>query len=220
MILNTSTTASVRCSECGRMELSELSIFEFSGFSSVIKACSCGEELINIYSKDKKTYWFQFYCAICDNFHFMRLRRQDLWFGSNNVIEICCEETEIEVGYLGNKDFVQEKVDNHSYSLAEIAERMGFTKYFYNSEVMYETLEHVYSIAGRDKLFCSCGNYDVEIEIFPEYLELLCEECGSRGKIMAETETDLESLLSYSEIELTREGFLSMGDIEVGRFKE
>ncbi|MBZ4688097.1 MAG: hypothetical protein PWQ96_1186 [Clostridia bacterium] len=223
MIVPTSTVVALHCPACGKMELNSLSLFEFSGSSSAVKKCSCGEDLINIYSKDRKVFWLQFYCVMCDSHHVSRLKRQELWSPcTGKGFEIYCDETTLEVGYIGTKGWVQEKIMHQPQSISDVAKEMGFTEYFTNPEVMYEILEQLYHMAENGNLFCSCGNHNLEIEIFPENLEIMCEDCGSRGKIMAETEDDLKEMLSFSRIKLTNKKIFCPNDtnLKKGSFKK
>ncbi len=207
MIVPTETIIALRCPYCDKIELNTLSLFEFSGTSSIGKKCSCGEELLNIYSKNNKVFWLKYYCAMCDSFHVIPLKRYQIWALNNtNGFEISCNDTAISVGYIGKNNWVKEKIKEQPHTLAEFAKQMGFTEYFTNPEIMYEILEHVYHVAENGNLYCSCGNYDLNIEIFPEYIELFCEECGYSDIISAETEDDLNKVIFLSKIKLTQNG--------------
>ena len=73
---------------------------------------------------------------------------------------------------------------------------------------MYEVLEYIYDIAEGGKLYCTCGNYEIEVEIYSEYITLTCEKCKAVRKVMAENEEDLQLLKKTRELKLTRNGFL------------
>jgi len=74
--------------------------------------------------------------------------------------------------------------------------------------VMYEILEHVYDISENGRLYCTCGNYEIEVEIYTEHILLVCEQCKVSGKVMADSEEDLQLIKKTWELKLTRNGFL------------
>ena len=223
MILPTSTEVALRCPACGKIEINKLSLFKFSSSSSVIIKCSCGEDLVNIYSKDRKYFWLQFYCVMCDSYHVNRMNRQELWSPyTGKGFEIFCDETTLEVGYIGNATWIEEKIITQPQTISDLAKEMGFTEYFKNPEVMYEILEQLYHLAENGNLLCACGNQNLEIEIFPENIEVICEDCGLKGKITAETEDDLKKMLSFSRIKLSNERIFAPNgnNMKKGSFKK
>ena len=72
---------------------------------------------------------------------------------------------------------------------------------------MYEVLNCLHDIAEPGAVYCQCGNHDVEVDIFPDRLELHCKGCDSVNIIYAETEDDLNVIRKVDTIELTRNGF-------------
>ncbi len=206
-MIPTSTVIAIRCSECGKMEYMSVSLFSFSGSNNATLKCSCGYEIVKITTKKRQDFWIQYICAMCEGRHLLKVTRAQMW--ANEIpLDLLCDETGIEVGYLGSKEKVKEKVKNQDQSLAEMADKLGFTEFFNNSSVMYEVLEHVYDIAERGKLYCNCGNQDIEVEIYPEYIELSCEKCKANGKIMADKDEDIQVVKKAWELKLTRNGFL------------
>ena len=206
-MIPTTTVVAIRCPECGEIEYISISLFSFSGSNSVALKCSCGYEIIKLTTKKRQDFWFQYICAMCEGRHMLKATRQQLW-SSDMPLDLLCEETGIEVGYIGFKEKVKEKVKNQDQSLAEMANKLGFTDFFNNSSVMYEVLEHVYDVAEDGRLYCTCGNYEIEVEIYPEYILLSCEKCKAAGKVMADAEEDLELIKKARELKLTRNGFL------------
>ncbi|WP_051533723.1 hypothetical protein [Desulfitibacter alkalitolerans] len=206
-MIPTTTVVAIRCPECGKMEYISVSLFSFSGSNGVALKCSCGYEIIKLTTKKRQDFWFQYICAMCEGRHLLKVTRGKLWSGET-PLDLVCEETGIEVGYVGSREKVREKVKKQDQSLAEMADKLGFTEFFNNSSVMYEVLEHVYDIAERGKLYCTCGNYEIEVEIYPEYIQLTCEKCKASGKVMADKEEDLHLLKKTWELKLTRNGFL------------
>jgi len=206
-MISTTTVVAIRCSECGKIEYISVSLFSFSGSNSVALKCSCGHEIIKLTTKKRQDFWLQYICAMCEGRHMLKITKKQMWF-SEMPLDLLCEETGIEVGYIGSKEQVKEKVKKQDQSLSEMADKLGFSDFFNNSSIMYEVLEHVYDIAEAGRLYCACGNDEVEVEVYPEYILLACEKCKATGKVMADNEEDLQSIRKAWELKLTRNGFL------------
>ena len=208
MIICTSAAIALRCPNCGKMELKNISLFDFSGINFIRKNCSCGEELFNIYTKDKKIFWLQNHCIACDSYHITKINRNELWGTQRDTgFEIYCEESVLDIGYVGKESWIIKKIDEKPATIAEIAKEMGFTEYFKNPEVMYEILGHLYHLAESGNMYCQCGNHNIEIDIFPEHLEIYCEVCSTKNTIGARTEEDLKKIMAFTQLVLNKDQF-------------
>lgn len=207
MYIPTSSAVAIRCPFCGQLEFHALSLFAFAGANFTKIHCSCGKPLISIGTKNRRLFRLHVECVMCETKHLYYFTRQQLW--SSEVLEIDCEETGLEIAYIGPINKVRQQVQRQERSLAEMAEEMGFNEYFDNPEVMYGILDHLYQLAESGDLSCRCGNQNIEIEIFPDYLELRCDYCRSSAKIMAQDEKDLNKIKNTREITLVESGFRS-----------
>ncbi|MHB1420615.1 MAG: hypothetical protein ACYCX4_13725 [Bacillota bacterium] len=205
MLISTTTVIALRCPVCGQLDFHDLSLFHFANKASFKIECSCGAELLTVGTKDCKNFWLQLKCVLCETRHVYHRSRKEIW--GDQALTVCCEETGLEIGYIGSREEVKRCIQNQEKSLSDLAEDLGFTDYFENQEVMYEVLDCLYRIAEQGNLYCQCGNHDVEIEIFPDRLELKCNLCHSTGVVKAESETDLEAVRQMWEIQLTENGF-------------
>ena len=205
MAISTNSKMVLRCPYCGEINQHDLSLFAFSGANSIRLTCSCGVDIASLGTKDKKHFWLQADCSFCDDIHFCYYSRKAIW--GSEILSLFCDEAGLDIAYIGPLEKIQEVVTLGDRSLAEMAQDMGFGDYFNNPEVMYGVLDSLYQLAERGDLFCHCGNYDVEIEIYPDRLELKCEYCQASGIVMAQNEADLETLQGLKEIELTPKGF-------------
>lgn len=200
MLIPTTTVIALRCQFCGRMSFQGLSLFQFSRTRSHRFECTCGEELFSIISKDRKVFWLQFICSMCESRHVIRLAKREIW--SSQVFDLYCEDTGLEVGHTGPREAVRQRVQEQDKTLAEMAQQLGFTDYFENPDVMYQVLEHLHKIAENGNLYCSCGNQDVEIEIFPDFVELRCDHCLAKVTVMARDQQDLDTVQKRWEVDL------------------
>jgi len=129
-----------------------------------------------------------------------------LW--SEEVNYLFCQETGLELGYIGPDDEVKALAVAQQETMEALGDDFDAEdEYFHNSEVMYEVLNCLHDIAEQGLLYCQCGNQDVEVDIFPDRLELHCKDCDSVNIIYAETDDDLRVIKSVGTIELTRNGF-------------
>lgn len=204
MYIPTSSVVAIRCPFCGQLEFHALSLFDFAGANSTKIQCSCGETLLAMGTKNRKQFWLQMECVLCEAKHLYYFTRRQIW--SSEVLEIHCEETGLEIAYIGPRNKVRQCVQRQERSLAEMAEEMGFEHYFDNPDVMYGILDHLYQLAENGHLSCQCGNHNIEIEIFPDCLELSCDLCRCRAQIMAQQEEDLDKIKNTGIITLEGAG--------------
>ena len=205
MIIKTDTLIAMRCPECGKLDYYSLSRFEFSGQKRIEFKCSCGCVKLILTTKDRKNYWLQVPCVVCESKHVRSLSAKMLW--SDEVNYLFCHETGLELGYIGPQDMVRELAEAQQETMEVLGGLGADDGYFNNSEIMFEVLNCLHGIAEQGLLYCQCGNYDVDVEIFPDRLELHCKECDSVNIIYAETDDDLLVIKEVGSIELTRNGF-------------
>jgi hypothetical protein len=200
MIVTTTTALALRCPNCGKIQYRALSLFSFSAQKKVHLACECGQSLLMVSAKDQKTFYLQMDCLMCESKHLYHYSLKELW--SSQIINLCCEETGLDVGFIGPREEVKKCIANQERSLKDMAEDLGFSDYFNNPEVMYEILDCLHKIAESGNLTCQCGNLQIEVEIFAERIELRCSSCGAVGVIEAETTEDMEAIKNTLEITL------------------
>lgn len=206
MVIPTDTILAMRCPECGKLEYKELSRFQFSGAGSVSVYCSCGAAKLIVSTKNHRDYWVQVPCVVCETKHLRSIPGKLLW-SKGEVQYLLCQETGLELGYLGPEEKVKNLTGSYEEELEVLTSEFGDDDYFHNSEVMYEVLNRLHDIAETDALYCQCGNRNVEVDIFPDRLELHCRECDSVNIIYAENDEDLKVIEGIDSIELTQNGF-------------
>ncbi|KAF1085996.1 hypothetical protein SPSYN_00734 [Sporotomaculum syntrophicum] len=205
MIIVTDTQIAMRCPECGKLDYYNLSRFEFSGKKRIEVKCSCGFVKLILTTKDRQNYWLQVPCVVCESKHVRSLSAKMLW--SDEVNYLFCHETGLELGYIGPHDEVKVLAAAQQETMEALGDFDTDDDYFNNSEIMYEVLNCLHDIAEQGLLYCQCGNQDVEVDIFPDRLELHCKDCDSVNIIYAETDDDLLVIKEVGSIELTQNGF-------------
>jgi hypothetical protein len=205
MAISTNSRMVLRCPYCGDINQHDLSVFAFAGSHSCRLTCSCGSDIASLGTRDRKHFWVQADCSFCEETHFCYFNRKDIW--GDEILSLYCDDTGLDIAYIGPRDKMEELVSQGEKSLAEMAQELGFGDYFSSPDIMYGVLDRLYKLAERGDLFCHCGNYDVEIEIYPDRLELKCGYCNASGLVMAQNDVDLEKVQGLQEIELTPRGF-------------
>ena len=205
MLVTTNSVMAMRCPECGKLEYHALSRFAVCKGKSLRINCSCGATALIINSKDLSHYRLQVPCLVCETKHIIEVNGRSLWSGE--VIRLSCSDTDLELGYIGPEPEVKQIIHSQEQELEALADDINSESYFHNSDIMYEVLNCLHEIAEQGELYCQCGNLRIEVELFPDCLELHCRNCDSINIIYAETEEDLNVIKQVDTIELARHGF-------------
>ena len=195
-------TIALRCSLCGKLEHHLLSVFSFSGTHSVRIYCSCCFRKAVINMKDSSCYFIQAPCILCETEHVFSFTAKQLW---NSVLEgLVCPESGAELGFFGEISTVKEKAEEWEKSHSG-----GFDEYFLNPPLMFDVLNHLHRVADSKRLFCHCGNQDIEVDLFPDSLELRCSRCGQASRISAVEEKDRVFIEKVTTIVMNQGGISS-----------
>lgn len=201
MLVSTVTTIALRCAVCGKIDFYALSLFSLSGRNRITVKCDCGAETVAVSNQGHQKFLLQYSCLMCEQTHHLSLSAKELC--STEVLPLKCSETGTEVGFIGPHKKVKTSIRNQDKSLRELAEDLGVVDFFINPEIMYEVLECLHKIAEKGLLYCGCGDHHIDVEVFPDRLELRCPQCSAAGIVFAETDQDLQKVKELQEIELT-----------------
>ncbi len=219
MRIDTNAMLAMRCPECGKMGFNNLSRFSFSRGKAFHVTCSCGATKLIVSTKNRTIYWLQVPCVVCETKHLLEVSGKSLWSGV--VTCLSCQETDLELGYIGPESKIGEMNYSYEQELEALVKEFGCDSYFHNSKIMYEVLNCLHGIAECGGLYCQCGNYKIEVDIFPDRLELQCKNCDSINIIYAETEEDLKVIQQVEIIELARHGFKCLDSLSnTGKHKK
>lgn len=191
---------SLRCPVCGKPGFHALSLFFFSGKKVAHIDCECGTRKAMVGTKNNRQFWIQVPCGICENDHLYYFAAGEIW--TVGLEELVCPDSGQTLGFWGDSQAVREATAELDNSFAA-----GFDDYFVNPPIMFEILNLLHDIAERKGLYCQCGNKRIEVELYPERLELRCPECRSRNIVYAETEDDLKVMKEVQSIEMAERGF-------------
>lgn len=200
MVVSTVTVVTLRCPVCGRMEFHALSLFGFAGRKTQKLLCSCGAEVMTVGRKDRRQFWLQIHCIMCETQHLLWYTRKQLW--SQNLMELQCTDTLVEIGYIGPREKVKSAIMKQEKSLQQMAADLGVADYFENPEIMYEVLERLRQLAESGALSCTCGSHQINVEVFPDRVELRCESCDHSCTYYAESDNDLDNVKRFDNIQI------------------
>lgn len=209
MVINTTTILAMRCPQCGQVNFNAISLFDFSGRTRKKFSCDCGAGLILFATKDYRTFNITVGCVMCETGHTYQYTLKEIW--SAKAVTFLCQETDLEIGFIGPREKVKELIRNQERAFNDLNDSAAYLEFFDNPEVMYEVLEHLQHLSKNGKLTCDCGNTNIDVEFFPERLELVCSDCGSAGVIYGETKGDILAIQQLTEIQLSDQGFKLQG---------
>ncbi|MDK2888685.1 MAG: hypothetical protein PWP72_1563 [Thermoanaerobacter sp.] len=200
MIINTQTTLVMRCPECGKLERHEVSRFALAGARSSLHIhCSCGALKSSFVVRRKRVY-IEVPCVVCGSSHTSLVTARALWSRTDNI-ELFCQVTGLELGYLG----VQSRMRDQVYP-GNTLDGMDFLAdgFFHNQEVMSAVIRHLHNLGREGRIYCECGNQHIDVDVFPDRLELHCRRCQNYYIVYAETRQDLDAIERAWKIKLSR----------------
>ncbi len=185
------TTIALRCPHCGRLESKEIQVFEFSGGQTLEVECSCGQQKAILARDSMQEYLVHYLCAICEGEHLLSLKNGEFW--GELAVPINCPEASVRIGTIGSQEAVHND-DLYRDSLESLAEKLGGDDYFSNPAIMLDILDILQDMAMRGRVSCMCGSKDIQIDLYPDRLKLVCAECSGNLTIPAQYEEDLEDI--------------------------
>lgn len=200
MIVSTCTVLGLRCSQCGKIQLYSLSRFRLGKNGNVNFFCECGNFLIKIERKGRDKYCLQIECLLCETKHFFKVSGKELW--NNTAFPLHCQDGDVEIAYTGQREEVLKSLKQGEPSLGQIAAEVCQGDYFYNPEIMYQVLNALRRMADEELMSCSCGEKYLELELFPDRVQLNCPYCNAVGIVFAESIKDLQVIENMEGIEL------------------
>lgn len=200
MIIETERALAMRCPACGKLNHQVFSLFSLSGARTLKLQCTCGFSLFQLSTRNYSRYAAQLFCVVCEHLHMYDLTAKE--FATDGYVAFACPDTEIELGSLGGRPAIQEIIRKEQTPLEDLLVSYDHADYFENREVMIGILESLQGLANHGRLFCQCGSVDIDIDIFPDRVELHCPECDGGLTIYGRTEQDLALVLELNQIEL------------------
>ncbi|WP_418791150.1 hypothetical protein [Phosphitispora sp. TUW77] len=204
MIIATDFLIAMRCPLCGKLDFHSISRFAFVGVKNIKITCACGAPKLIIGTKNCRQFWLQVPCMLCETNHLVYYKAKQLW--ANKVEFFYCNDTNVELGFFGPEEKVYALAEKYEYGLESLFDGLGYDDYFYNPEIMFEVLNCLHDVAEEGFLYCECGSSQIEIDIFPDRVELNCKDCKSIRAVYAENDEDLIKIKDTPKIVLVDNG--------------
>lgn len=204
MLINTNIAIAVKCSACGSLNVHDTSLFELFSNRRTELVCTCGQHNAIIKAKNYKSLWMDIDCYVCKDKHTFKYTIKQLVRG--NIITRCIESG-IEICFVVSNGDVNELIEKREMNFDEIYKELEFLDYFHNTEIMMKSLERIRELDSKGLLSCSCGDKNIEMDIFPDRIELKCMKCEGIKLIYAENNDDYNNFISKKEIVLRESSF-------------
>ncbi len=198
MLIKLSTTIALSCPACGRLERDEINIFELPTGKLKQLSCSCGAEKASIRRTEANRLQINYFCLHCNKAHKITVSAQKFWY-SKKLTPLPCRETGLNPGFFGRSTLVKEEIKKEKQDLDLIAAELGFDE-FKNPDIMLQVLDIIHDIAAEGALSCECGSDNINIELFSDKIQLICNDCGARLNIAAVNKNDLKELRQLNKV--------------------
>ena len=182
------------CPRCGKTVLGTRDSFAVSA-AGVSVPCDCGGSALKA-SYDGIRCRMEVPCGLCGETHSAVCPPDRLLHGST---ALACPQSGKFVCFIGPEGTVEKQLRELS-AIAE-KEKASDGGAFLDEVIMYEILSELKEIAARPGgISCHCGSARYGMEIRRSYVDLICRACGSRLRLPAATEQDLEDLCCHMKL--------------------
>lgn len=185
----------LRCPVCNKNTIHTVNRFQFAA-GATLYCPDCDAALVSI--KKSSTSNINLNCFACGRTHEYSISQKS--FFSGKPLSFCCKENDVDVLFAGT----YEDVDNALFELdREIVQLTD--KYYNNIEQAYgpytKSALHILEEKARsNRILCLCGNYEIQLKLSKDAVELVCPQCGSREHISVTCEDDLSALMERRSI--------------------
>jgi hypothetical protein len=203
MLIDTSITIAYKCTSCGSFEFFNVSMFTLTYKKNCGLSCRCRKSCISMEQEGGNGYLVNIPCIGCGNEHTYLITKKSMLLGETTVLN--CPETGMQICFIGRDEAVRRKVDSLEEEFDELMDTYGYENYFRNTQVMFDTLNHIHDIALKGNLSCECGDSDIELVLLSDCILLRCGRCGGNRIIPAAKNEDLGEVLKKSQLFITRD---------------
>lgn len=197
MLVNSKIAIAVRCGTCDNLNVRETTLFELFTNKTTELVCSCGQHNAIIKTKDYKSLWMDIDCFVCQDKHTFKYTLKQLLRG--NIITRCVE-TGVEICFMVSHGDINELIDKYQMNSDSFYKELEFLDYFNAPEIMMKSLDRIKKLDNNGLIGCSCGENSIEMNIFPDRIELKCMKCDGIKLIYAENNDDYNNFISKEKI--------------------
>lgn len=210
MLINGLKTLIIRCRFCGRLRQYDINLFEAMKNNSIEYICKCGEINARINKGINNDIRVELGCFPCGDKHYYSMKLKDVLRNDNRIY---CYQG-FQACFIGSKKVANQILLEKQMNLREGNRDTCGEDYFNNFKVLGRALKHLYVLNQNHKITCDCGNSSIDVELFPDRIELKCDNCHSVNIIFAETDEDLSILLRRDKIVLKEHNITCIDSIK------
>jgi hypothetical protein len=200
MLINTVFSLALYCSRCGKIKMHDIPRFGLKNSVGRELSCDCGQQLAKIIGIGHDQCLLDVFCVICETKHTVCVDIKDFWRGK--VDKIYCAATNLELGFSGNRQAIEDTITNQEQEFDSIASEVASDDYVEKPQIMIEVLNKIHEIAEKGGVYCRCGENFIEADVKQDHVELICTQCDARRMISAKTEADVLTVKSLGNIEI------------------
>lgn len=179
MIVNLNKTMAFRCPYCGEITFAPISLFELCSNKGIAIRCACGQGGVAIKTENRVQCSFQLSCIFCDDVHTFRFTVKELM--QKKLKEFFCPEFgfDLAVAFIGNAGDVADRIEDSELFLSELSEELSNEEMGSNTIFLLKAIEKIRSFAAEGNIRCECGSNTIDVDVAPNTLFLVCEQCGN-----------------------------------------
>ncbi|MGE5632618.1 MAG: hypothetical protein ACM3TR_16225 [Caulobacteraceae bacterium] len=118
MLFDTNISAAVRCKNCGKLVIRDISLFDLSKEKIHEVSCGCGKTILKIKSSDYKTFCVYIGCIACEKEHLYVFNSKQVL--SEKVKILGCPNSGLDIAFVGNRNLVREMALKYQKDLQEL----------------------------------------------------------------------------------------------------
>lgn len=137
-------------------------------------------------------------CVVCDAYHKISFPVREV-VGAE-AVDLICPQTGVAIGSCGDETSAMRAAARDTLDAMVLDPECD--GYFVSPGVMHALLQAIQAAAELERLSCGCGDDAVEVDIYPEKVELICTSCDSTVVLYAEDEEDLRIATGFQSLTL------------------
>ena len=186
------------CPKCGKPVFAARSVFALEASNAEV-ACECGGSALSV-RFDGERYHLTVPCGLCGETHTAVCTPSQVLEGAS---ALACGHSGQFSCFMGPEGVVERNLKD----LEQLAQRERGREEgeppaaFANEVIMYEVLSELKNIAGRPGgITCGCGTKEYAMEVRRSAVDLICRRCGTKLRIPAATDRDLDDLCCHMKL--------------------
>ena len=203
MLIRPEWFLTLRCPYCQeRMLYRAISRFALDNGKKLTIRCTCGAEPLQLRLQRRHLYASGF-CPCCEEDHHYIFRLQGA--RAEPPIMLCCEDMDIRLACIGERQSVREAMDEESALILDYADDLH--DFFVQPAIIGRSLLCLNKLLATGACLCAnCGREDMDILILSDRLTLSCPHCSRSASLYAARPADLYLLNRISRISLHEGG--------------